>query len=198
MRSRPANIRVAARRSTTPSRARSAHPGAHPDPDQVGVSPRPRASTPATAASTSYVLATLRALHVDPAAPARETPARAKRTRRVVDNSRRACWLAPTLDKAVPHQKIKRVGHGFRNLDNYRLRLLLHCGSTGTLSNQHESEAAYHASLRRALKPPALGGPDLTVVDLADGTECCEPVAAPAYKVHDQAGSTWQPRRAPL
>lgn len=24
--------------------------------------------------------------------------------------------------------KIKRVGHGFRNFDNYRLRLLLHCG----------------------------------------------------------------------
>ena len=25
-------------------------------------------------------------------------------------------------------KKIKRVGHGFRNLRNYRLRLLLHCG----------------------------------------------------------------------
>jgi len=25
-------------------------------------------------------------------------------------------------------KKIKRVGHGFRNLHNYRLRLLLHCG----------------------------------------------------------------------
>jgi transposase len=25
-------------------------------------------------------------------------------------------------------KKIKRVGHGFRNYDNYRLRLLLHCG----------------------------------------------------------------------
>ncbi len=27
-------------------------------------------------------------------------------------------------------KKIKRVGHGYRNLDNYRLRLLLHCGVT--------------------------------------------------------------------
>ena len=27
-------------------------------------------------------------------------------------------------------KKIKRVGHGFRNLQNYRLRLLLHCGVT--------------------------------------------------------------------
>jgi transposase len=25
-------------------------------------------------------------------------------------------------------KKIKRVGRGFRNFDNYRLRLLLHCG----------------------------------------------------------------------
>lgn len=25
-------------------------------------------------------------------------------------------------------KKIKRVEHGFRNFDNYRLRLILHCG----------------------------------------------------------------------
>jgi len=25
-------------------------------------------------------------------------------------------------------EKIRRVGHGYRNWDNYRLRLLLHCG----------------------------------------------------------------------
>ncbi|MQB01277.1 MAG: hypothetical protein GEU78_13460 [Actinobacteria bacterium] len=25
-------------------------------------------------------------------------------------------------------KKVKRIGHGFRNLRNYRLRLLLHCG----------------------------------------------------------------------
>jgi hypothetical protein len=30
----------------------------------------------------------------------------------------------------LPIKKIKRVGHGFRNFDNYRLRLLLHCGVT--------------------------------------------------------------------
>ena len=41
-------------------------------------------------------------------------------------------------------KKIKRTGHGFRNFDNYRLRLLLHCGVAGTLNNQHESEAGYH------------------------------------------------------
>jgi transposase len=27
-------------------------------------------------------------------------------------------------------KKVKRVGHGFRNFANYRLRLLLHCGVT--------------------------------------------------------------------
>ena len=27
-------------------------------------------------------------------------------------------------------KKVKRVGHGFRNFNNYRLRLLLHCGVT--------------------------------------------------------------------
>ena len=26
-------------------------------------------------------------------------------------------------------KKVKRVGHGYRNFDNYRLRLLLHCGT---------------------------------------------------------------------
>ena len=34
------------------------------------------------------------------------------------------------LDGAVPYQKVKRVGHGFRSFTNYRLRLLLHCGVT--------------------------------------------------------------------
>jgi hypothetical protein len=32
------------------------------------------------------------------------------------------------LDGAVPYQKDKPLGHGFRNFANYRLRLLLHCG----------------------------------------------------------------------
>ena len=34
----------------------------------------------------------------------------------------------PTEAINPTNQKIKRVGHGFRNFDNYRLRLLLHCG----------------------------------------------------------------------
>jgi transposase len=34
----------------------------------------------------------------------------------------------PTEAMNLLIKKIKRVGHGFRNLENYRLRLLLHCG----------------------------------------------------------------------
>ena len=34
----------------------------------------------------------------------------------------------PTEAVNVLIKKIKRVGYGFRNFDNYRLRLLLHCG----------------------------------------------------------------------
>jgi transposase len=34
----------------------------------------------------------------------------------------------PTEAMNLLVKKIKRVGHGFRNLNNYRLRLLLHCG----------------------------------------------------------------------
>ena len=30
-------------------------------------------------------------------------------------------------------KKIKRIGHGYRNFTNYRLRLLLHCGIRGRL-----------------------------------------------------------------
>lgn len=36
----------------------------------------------------------------------------------------------PTEAANLLIKKIKRVGHGFRNCDNYRLRLLLHCGVT--------------------------------------------------------------------
>jgi transposase len=38
----------------------------------------------------------------------------------------------PTAHRGLEpaHQKVKRVGHGFRNFTNYRLRLLLHCGVT--------------------------------------------------------------------
>ena len=34
----------------------------------------------------------------------------------------------PTEAMNLLIKKIKRIGHGFRNFDNYRLRLLLHCG----------------------------------------------------------------------
>jgi transposase len=36
----------------------------------------------------------------------------------------------PTEAMNLLIEKIRRVGHGYRNFDNYRLRLLLHCGLT--------------------------------------------------------------------
>jgi transposase len=38
------------------------------------------------------------------------------------------CSNGPTEAINLLIKKVKRVGHGFRNFDNYRLRLLLHCG----------------------------------------------------------------------
>ncbi len=61
-------------------------------------------------------------------------------------------------------KKIKRIGHGFRNFDNYRLRLLLHCGVDWHTPQPPRSEAGYHAWLRRAgmgvSLPPGLDDPD--------------------------------------
>lgn len=44
----------------------------------------------------------------------------------------------------------KRFGFGFRNFANCRLRLLLHSGTTGTLTQPHGSEAGHHVQCRRA------------------------------------------------
>ena len=40
------------------------------------------------------------------------------------------CSNGPTEALNLLIKKVKRVGHGFRNFANYRLRLLLHCGAT--------------------------------------------------------------------
>ena len=40
------------------------------------------------------------------------------------------CSNGPTEAINLLVKKVKRVGHGFRNFANYRLRLLLHCGIT--------------------------------------------------------------------
>jgi transposase len=40
------------------------------------------------------------------------------------------CSNGPTEAVNLLIKKVKRVGHGFRNFTNYRLRLLLHCGLT--------------------------------------------------------------------
>jgi transposase len=43
-------------------------------------------------------------------------------------HSTEGCSNGPTEAVNLLVKKVKRVGHGFRNFANYRLRLLLHCG----------------------------------------------------------------------
>jgi transposase len=43
-------------------------------------------------------------------------------------HSTKGCSNGPTEAVHLLIKKVKRVGHGFRNFANYRLRLLLHCG----------------------------------------------------------------------
>jgi transposase len=43
-------------------------------------------------------------------------------------HSTQGCSNGPTEAINLLVKKVKRVGHGFRNFTNYRLRLLLHCG----------------------------------------------------------------------
>ena len=43
-------------------------------------------------------------------------------------HSTKSCSNGPTEAVNLLVKKVKRVGHGFRNFTNYRLRLLLHCG----------------------------------------------------------------------
>jgi transposase len=44
-------------------------------------------------------------------------------------HSTKSCSNGPTEAVNLLIKKVKRVGHGFRNFANYRLRLLLHCGA---------------------------------------------------------------------
>jgi transposase len=58
------------------------------------------------------------------------------------------CSNGPTEAVNLLVKKVKRVGHGFRNFANYRLRLLLHCGVRW---QTHRT-----ARLRRRSLPPAV------------------------------------------
>ena len=58
------------------------------------------------------------------------------------------CSNGPTEAINLLIAKVKRVGHGFRNFANYRLRLLLHCGVRWQT----------HRTARLRGRPPVLGG----------------------------------------
>lgn len=74
--------------------------------------------------------------------------------REILAHHRTGASNGPT--EAVNHliKKVLRVAHGFRNLDNYRLRLLLHCGSSGRLLRRRESGGALPAWSRTPTLQP--------------------------------------------
>ena len=58
--------------------------------------------------------------------------------------SRQSGWTRPRFRPLAINlliKKIKRVGHGFRNFDNYRLRLLLHYGTNWDTAAKRSSMA---------------------------------------------------------
>jgi transposase len=63
-------------------------------------------------------------------------------------HSTEGCSNGPTEAVNLLIKKVKRVGHGFRNFANYRLRLLLHCGVTWRT----------HQTARLRGRSPQLGG----------------------------------------
>jgi transposase len=57
---------------------------------------------------------------------------RAREAELLAFHSTNGCSNGPTEAMNLFIKKVKRVGHGFRNFTNYRLRLLLRCGTWQT------------------------------------------------------------------
>jgi transposase len=51
----------------------------------------------------------------------------------------------PTEATTLLIEKVRQVGHGYRNFDNYRLRLLLYCGFDWQTPSRPRSEVGYPA-----------------------------------------------------
>jgi transposase len=60
------------------------------------------------------------------------------------------CSNGPTEAVNLLIKKVKRVGHGFRNFANYRLRLLLHCGVTWQTHRTSRLRGHPHTTSRTA------------------------------------------------
>jgi transposase len=59
--------------------------------------------------------------------------------------STRPISAGPTEVVNLLIKRIRRVGHGFGNFSNYRLRLLLHCG----ISRHHQTPTPFRGRLTR-------------------------------------------------
>jgi len=71
------------------------------------------------------------------------------------------CSNGPTEAVNLLIKKVKRVGHGFRNFANYRLRLLLHCGVTWQTHRTARLRGHPHITSRTAGsgRPSVMGVP---------------------------------------
>jgi transposase len=58
------------------------------------------------------------------------------------------CSNGPTEAINLLIKQVKRVGHGFRNFANYRLRLLLHCGVRWQTHRTARLRSRLHVSWR--------------------------------------------------
>jgi transposase len=56
----------------------------------------------------------------------------------------------PTEAQNLIAEKLRRIGHGMRNFENYRLRLLLHSGVTWNTRSTARIRGLTHASSRKA------------------------------------------------
>ena len=143
----PAADRARRRR---PSTSRSPRPGSPPRTCGCSTAPRPGTGAERRLLPVAGPLRRLRASPNCTGSPAPSTPGA---TELLAYFDTGGVSNGPTEAMNLLIKKIKRVGHGFRNFDNYRLRLLLHCGVDWHTPPPPRSEAGYHAWLRRAAKP---------------------------------------------
>jgi hypothetical protein len=97
------------------------------------------------------------------------------------------------LDGAVPYQKVKRVGHGFRNFDTTGCGCCCTAASLGRQPRPRDCEGTHHVSWRRAPKRPVRANacgrrPRLSPPTLADGRSSRPACAEDGSMIPDEDG----------
>jgi Transposase len=87
------------------------------------------------------------------AGPAAARTVRAWQAEILALHATNGCSNGPTEAVNLLMKKVKRVGHGFRNFTNYRLRLLLHCGVRWQRHRTARLRSRSPRSVHRAVNP---------------------------------------------